>query len=289
MYIITYSKDMDGHASGAICKLKFPDAKLIGWDYKDSIPDFEQFRGKEVIMIDITFPIQKLIELRKLTKYLLVIDHHISFKKEFDKTFEGLSFADHGIHYIYKDRTAACEIGWKYLFPDEKIPYAITLIGRYDTWRQEDGDWAKETLPFKYYMYGNCNSAETFPTWLLDEECSEKYLYEAISSGMEIMRYQDMMDESATRAYSFEREVFSGLRALVLNGTYFNSESLKTKYNPDLHDIMVGFCFTGTKWSVSLRSAKPDVDVSVIAKQRGGGGHKGAAGFEVYNFEDIFK
>lgn len=43
MIIIHHNKDMDGYASGAICKLRYWDAKLIGWDYKDPIPDFEQF------------------------------------------------------------------------------------------------------------------------------------------------------------------------------------------------------------------------------------------------------
>ena len=51
---------------------------------------------------------------------------------------------------------------------------------------------------------------------------------------------------------------------------------------------MIGYCYTGTKWSISLRSSKPEFDVSIIAKQRGGGGHKGAAGFEVDNFKKIF-
>jgi hypothetical protein len=102
------------------------------------------------------------------------------------------------------------------------------------------------------------------------------------------MKYQDIMDESATRSYSFEREAF-GARVICLNVPYFNSESLKSKYDSNKHDIMIGFCYTGNKWSVSLRSGKEEFDVSVIAKQRGGGGHKGAAGFEVANFEDIFK
>lgn len=280
MICIHHNKDMDGFASGAIVKFKYPEAKLIGWDYKDEIPDFKQFVGEDVIMIDITFPLLKCQELSYLTQNLTIIDHHVSFKKQVDELEEGaLNFV-----YIYEDRVAACEIGWRYLFSAD-IPHIIKLIGRYDTWRQEEGFWAEETLPFKYYMYGQTNSAENFPIHLIS--WSEDRLFELVVAGKSIMKYQEMMDESATRAYSFEKEAY-GARALVLNVPYFNSESLKTKYNPDLHDIMVGFCFTGTKWSVSLRSAKPEFDVSVIARQRGGGGHKGAAGFEVKTFEEIF-
>jgi nanoRNase/pAp phosphatase (c-di-AMP/oligoRNAs hydrolase) len=69
---------------------------------------------------------------------------------------------------------------------------------------------------------------------------------------------------------------------------FFSSETCRSIYNPDKHDIMIGFILIGNKWSVSLRSAKEEVDVSLIAKRKGGGGHKGAAGFEVKTFEEIW-
>lgn len=290
---------MDGYASGAICKLRYPDARLIGWDYKDPIPDFEQFRGEEVIMIDITFPLNKIIELSAKVSHLTIIDHHISFAKDFhtdilnstySETLKTITVVRPKLKYVYELGVAACEIGWKYLFPYKTIPYAISLIGRYDTWRKDEGDWQGETLPFKYYMYGQCNSVESFPKELLIIGSTNlNAINHSILTGRSIMKYQEMMDESATRAFSFDKEVYNGLRALVLNIPYFNSESLKTKYNKEDYDIMIGFCYTGNKWSVSLRSDKPEVDVSIIAKNKGGGGHKGAAGFEVENFEDIFK
>lgn len=281
MIVIHHNKDMDGYASGAICKFRYPDARLIGWDYKDPIPDFEQFTGEDVIMIDITFPIDKIKELGNTCNQLTVIDHHISFKKEYDLRLDVWD----SFLYIYKDRQAACEVGWKYLFPDKGMPFGIKLIGRYDTWRKEEGDWEKETLPFKYYMYGNCNSAENFPVWILDSDM-KMYVDEVISSGVDIMNYQKTMDEASCRN-SFERDAY-GYKALCINYYPFSSDTLESVYNLSNHDIMVGFAYTGSKWSISLRSTN-DIDVSVIAKSRGGGGHKQAAGFEVERFEDIFK
>jgi oligoribonuclease NrnB/cAMP/cGMP phosphodiesterase (DHH superfamily) len=283
MIIIHHNKDMDGYTSGAICKRKYPEATLLGWDYKDEIPDFKEFYGEDVIMIDITFPLARLIELGRIAR-LTVIDHHISFRKDFGKIKE----EEHTFEYYYEDGVAACEIGWKFCFPNEPVPYAITLIGRYDTWRQKEGDWEGETLPFKYYMYGNCNSAETFPTWVIEPEFEKYISYEAITTGKQIMTYQRTMDEAAARSFSFEKEVFGELRGLCMNQGFFSSETCRSIYNPDKHDIMIGFILIGNKWSVSLRSAKEEVDVSLIAKRKGGGGHKGAAGFEVKTFEEIW-
>ena len=45
--------------------------------------------------------------------------------------------------------------------------------------------------------------------------------------------------------------------------------------------MMITFSTNGKQWRVSLyQDGRPDVDCSVIAKKYGGGGHKGAAGFE---------
>ena len=52
---------------------------------------------------------------------------------------------------------------------------------------------------------------------------------------------------------------------------------------------MIGFGYNGNNWGVSLRSVGDKVDVSQIARERGGGGHSQSAGFQVVTFEDIFK
>jgi hypothetical protein len=47
------------------------------------------------------------------------------------------------------------------------------------------------------------------------------------------------------------------------------------------YDLMITFCRRSDKlWNVSLYSTKDNVDCGVIAKSFGGGGHKGAAGFQ---------
>lgn len=300
MIVIHHNKDMDGYCSGAVCKLKYPDAKLIGWDYAEPIPDFEQFVGEDVIMIDITFPIAKIHELRGIVNTLTVIDHHISFFKDLIKFYgldEDLSdaskdviYTDENLKYVYELGIAACEIGWKYLFPDKRVPYAITLLGRYDTWRQNEGDWEKETLPFQYAMRVDCTSAETFPMYLLDKDedfDGDAYIYHIVEQGLTVLKYQEQQDMLACQRSSFEG-VVGGKNAICLNARAFSSNTMKSVYNPSKHDLMVGFEYTGTKWTVSLRSDKPEVDVSIIAKSKGGGGHKGAAGFEVNSFEEIF-
>ena len=47
--------------------------------------------------------------------------------------------------------------------------------------------------------------------------------------------------------------------------------------NEEEYDMFIGFSYNGKGWNYSLRSTK--VDCSQIAMKYGGGGHKGASGF----------
>ena len=293
MIVIHHNKDLDGFASGAICKFKYPDAKLIGWDYADPIPSFQQFKDEDVIMIDISFPLLEMSKLADIAKSLTWIDHHISAFKEYTITKSALSSVLlpglDKIQYIYENGVAACELGWKHLFPMEPVPYAITLLGRYDTWRKDERDWEGETLPFQYAMRADCISADTFDKSLF---CGAgdwlPFIDEYVKQGKAILKYQEQQDIIACHRSAFVAFV-GGRPAICLNTRAFSSNTMKSVYHGYLHDLMVGFEFTGKKWTVSLRSDKPDVDCSVIAKARGGGGHKAAAGFECDSFDDIFK
>ena len=68
-----------------------------------------------------------------------------------------------------------------------------------------------------------------------------------------------------------------------------SSDTLASKFDSSKHDLMIGFAYNGRNWGISLRSIGDKVDVSQIAKTRGGGGHSQSAGFQVDTFEDIFK
>ena len=292
---IYHSKDTDGHFSGAVLKYKYPDIELRGWDYKDEVPSFESMKGyDEIILIDITFPFDILQELGTKTK-LTVIDHHISFKKQVDNHLQighdvvtdelkSITF-----EYIYDDKLSACELGFKHYFG--YIPPIVELVGKYDTWRANGTDeWDKHVLPVKYFLYGKVNKPEDIDSkwFIMDELLNALALADMFDIGKSIMEYERKMDESKTNSYAFEREVY-GLRALCINTNFMSSETMMTKFDSSKHDIMIGFAYNGNNWGVSLRSIGDKVDVSQIAKERGGGGHPQSAGFQASTFEDIFK
>lgn len=269
-----HSRDLDGFTSGAVVKHKFPEIELIGWDYGDPVPYNHFKEGEEIILIDISFPPEDMKKISEMGKKVVWIDHHKSAIEDSET---------HGYSHIAGLREvglAACELAWEHLFPKEEMPSAILILGEYDTWRNEDqARWDNIILPFQYGMRIQCGGPEEFDPILLDRGAkSTQKIEDIIWDGKTILDYQGKENEKQCKKAAFEMD-FMGLRAICLNGGGFNSQVFASVYDPERHDIMMPFQFDGKKWTVSMYSDKDEVDCSDLAKQQGGGGHKGAAGF----------
>lgn len=305
---IYHSVDLDGYSSAAIVKHwhnsinDYPDnvgkgtIDFIGYNYGKPIPDLSEY--DRVIMCDISFPKEEMFKLgSRLQNNFIWIDHHISAIKEYknDKAFSEIGVS---IDCIFNglrakilndgncEKIAACELTWLFFFPNKTMPISIVLLGEYDSWRNGDKDeWDNCILPFQFGMRQICNSLETFPMQILDNELN---LTSIINNGKLILNYQKQQNIGLCRL-AFEKQVF-GLRAICLNTSGCNSQAFESVWDETKHDIMVSFYYNGKhdKYTVSLYSPKPEVDCSVLAKSMGGGGHKGAAGFQIDNFKDLF-
>jgi len=80
---------------------------------------------------------------------------------------------------------------------------------------------------------------------------------------------------------------------ICINRERFNPINFGINYHADGYDGCACFHYDGVAklWRFSLYNDNGTVDCSIIAKQFGGGGHKGATGFTVnmYNFLEIIK
>lgn len=140
-------------------------------------------------------------------------------------------------------------------------------------------------MPFQYGMRMICGSPETFPNYLFDGR--EEDVIEIIKAGNTILKYQAQVNEAACKG-AFEHE-FEGLRFICLNGGGFSSDVFKSVYDESKHDGMMPFKYDGKnkQWVISMYGTK-DIDLSLIAKKWGGGGHKQACGMQVKDITKIF-
>lgn len=275
---IYHSKDLDGLCSGAIILLANPACKMIGWDYGEPIPEIDG--TEEVVMADISFPMEEMLRLTKLLgSKLTIIDHHKRFIDAYMDATE-----DFEVSAICNlDTTkSACELCYEYFFPGVLTPEWIVLLSKWDTWSDHGTiSWNEHISPFQYGMRSLVTTIHDF----FDIKCSQE---EIIEKGKAILTYIEAANKHNCTRNSFEI-LFKGYRTICINAPEVNSDTLKSVYDEEKHDLILGFNYTGKFWKISLRSLKP-IDCSLIASQYpGGGGHFAAAGFEVDDINQIIK
>lgn len=271
-----HSRDLDGWTSAAIVKRKFPEAKLVGWDYGDEITTIKL--GVHIIMVDISFPMIEMENLAKWSRWNLTwIDHHKSAIKEYrDFIGKGESFCK----AILNSDFAACELTWEYFFPEKPIPEAVRLLGRYDCFGHKGTSEEKKVLLFQYAARAICDNPETAEGFIdMDQDGIKNMLME----GRGIYDYLCM---EARQAYKNGFKVdFDGYPFIVIPKERINPINFGINYHEDGYSGAACFWYKDHKWVWSLYNDDGSVDVSEICKKRGGGGHKGAAGFTSENFD----
>lgn len=275
--VIYHSADFDGIFCREIAKKFLPeDTIFIGWNYGDKIPEITT---EELYMMDICIP--ELMDFPNL----IWIDHHKSSIEKFDSP---------KINGFRLDGVAACRLAWAYFHDSNPClesfnnctvmePLAVRLAGRYDVWKLDFG-----ALELQFGL-----RAEKQLDWelLLDVETgspfcdpyspANEYIKYLIDVGGKIMQYVDDTQAGYCRNAAFLIN-WKGLKFLALNTSANNSRAFATLDKKETgHDALMKFNFDGEKWCFSLYHAthNKEIDLSKIAIEMGGGGHKGACGF----------
>jgi oligoribonuclease NrnB/cAMP/cGMP phosphodiesterase (DHH superfamily) len=275
MYVCIYhSADLDGHCSGAIWDKAHEDVprKLIGLDYGQDIP-WEQLEGNDVTMLDFCFqPMSEFIRLLAVASSVTWIDHHKSAIESWQQTETP---EDSCSLVTSLDTTqAACELAWSFYF-EAPMPAGVFLLGDYDCWRHSNDNTMPYQMGMRLYDMDPM-SLGAMARW--DRVFGEdKVWYETVlAEGHTILKYQRQQNAMAADRLWFPVQ-FAGKRWMAVNQGGINSKFWDSVWD-DAYDGMLSFVWSGKHWTVSLYSTK--FDCGQIAKNLGGGGHAGAAGFQ---------
>jgi hypothetical protein len=108
-----------------------------------------------------------------------------------------------------------------------------------------------------------------------------KVTLKLIKDGSVIQGYHEITNADLMSRGGFDL-VFENLNFLALNSIMGGSLMFKSAIKPR-HEALLKFYWNGAQWVVSLYHApgKERHDLSAIATKYGGGGHRGACGFNV--------
>ena len=282
--IFFHKMDHDGKLAGAIAKKYFLEKGeqfyLYPFNYDMSLPIEDFDKNDKLYFLDVVCqPYTEMQNLINSGYNVIICDHHKSFlETEIHKQTKGNCSLDF----------AGCELTWKYFYPNSPMPEFVRLLGRYDMWDKFNEDWETRILPFQWGMRNHrTDPINYFDIWEdLFNDTESHSMNSILEEGKMILNYQRKVYAGQVATYSFEAtlEDHPNLRLICLNSPGGNSMMFDEKWNPDLYDAMFVFVSKGESYICSLYTVK-DLDLSVIAKSYGGGGHAQACGFTAKRVE----
>jgi oligoribonuclease NrnB/cAMP/cGMP phosphodiesterase (DHH superfamily) len=212
--------------------------------------------GRDVLILDFSFPRAELLAMKERASSLLVLDHHLTAKED----LAGLDFA----HFDLE--RAGCTLAWDWFFPGEPRPWLLNYVEDKDLWR-----WK---LPSSQEVAAALQSySRSFTQW---NKLAARGLDALVAEGRPILRYKNRLIETA--ASRVKMIDFDGHRIPVVSSCILQSE-IGGRLAPEHPFVAIVFETEGRRvWSLRSQEGK-GVDVAAIAKRHGGGGHPNAAGF----------
>lgn len=290
--VFYHNADLDGKCSAALVLYHearqptkagegYAGCELYGINYGDPFPWDKITPERKVYMVDFSLqPFSDMVKLAGMCR-LTWIDHHKTALDEHKA--HGQPLAGANLTALGK---AGCELTWEFFRSAEPMPHAVMLLGRYDVWDEKCTivPWS-HILAFQYGMRLQDTEPESL-LWLtlLGDQGSDAEvdrLKAIVAGGSAVLAYEAKQAEIAMSALSFET-AFEGLRALAANRGPGNSKLFETKWDPEQHDVMISYYWSGKRaeWKVSVYTTKNDIDCGALCKKHGGGGHPKAAGFQ---------
>lgn len=270
-HVIYHGNCRDGFGAALAAWMVFGDsAKYIPAQYGDSPPPVGS--DDEVYILDFSYPRDQLLALSEKARRIDVLDHHKTAAEALRDLPDSLEEDDSNSPNLFARfnmEKSGAVLAWEY-FHTRPVPRLMQFLQDRDLWR-----W--EMLNSREVSAGIDLLHWDFEEW-------EEHLHDVTElhvKGQIILVYQQKLVAQACSSVMWES--IGGHIVPVVNTGTLISEVCEELLRRNLNAPFAACRFDLSRFRVySLRSRDgSDVDVSMIAKKDGGGGHKHAAGFRV--------
>lgn len=267
-FVIYHANCSDGFgAAWSAWKLLGDEAEYYPATHGDPPPDVT---GKNVAILDFSYSNSTTKEMIQKAESLIVIDHHKSALIELQDIE----------NCIFDMSQSGAMLSWKYFHPRKSPPKFIKYIEDRDLWKWE--------LPYSK-EFSAAFSMIPFEFSELSKLEDESFFRDTCKKGSYILAYTEIAVKKLAEKAALR--LWRGKNVYIVNSSHWISE-VGAKLSPKCDFVAVWyFSHSRQEYCVSLRSFYDNVDVSEIAKEFGGGGHKKAAGFSLgknTHIDDVF-
>jgi len=272
--VIYHHPCLDGFTSAWAAKQALGNtAEYIPGSYGNDgeLPDVD---GRVVYLLDFSYPLDVMLTLASRASKVIVLDHHLSAQKDLEPLLDNGT-----IEGEFDMNRSGAMMTWDYFFPDREAPDFISYVQDRDLWLKELPLCEEVNLAMFSYTY-------TFDNW---DRISVTPISDLQQEGFAIHR-KHMKDVHELIEQVQYMTICGFENVPTVNANYF--------FGSDLCGLLSETCpFAAYYWINSegeyvfgMRSCKDferAVDVSVIAKSFGGGGHANAAGFRIKDLNEL--
>lgn len=251
----------DGFTAAWVAARALGDVELYAAKYGEE-PPYDIAMGRDVYVVDFSYPRPDLLYLHNDAKSLQVLDHHKTAQAE----CAGLDFC------TFDMQRSGAGLTWDHFHPGEPRPWIVDYVEDRDLWRfklpgsEQISLWVRLT-PHELEAY---------------DELSKHSLSRIMQAADGAQKHLDHYVRDALRNTYDLRNLFEDETVRCVNVSYTGVSDV---LNAALADstVKVALAWHRSKEGTlrcSLRSTAP-YDCSRFAKAHGGGGHAQAAGFQL--------
>ena len=234
-------------------------------------PPYAQCTGRDVFILDFSYPIPQLIDILEIASFTVLLDHH----KTAIESLADFAYSRDRAEMLLDTGRSGAMLAWNY-FSTQPAPRIITYIQDRDLWRHKEL-WTKEINALIAFT----DKTQDAYTELHRSLERQDAFYVCTSYGEMLLKQQRRHVESIVK---------STKRPFTINGHEGLICNCPGQFASDVGNVLADM--TGTfgatyfaaadgSHKFSLRSVG-DFDVARIAKDFGGGGHMNAAGFSIH-------
>ena len=262
----------DGLAAAWVAKLKLlkedPDLDLRSYSHGDQLD--LSLENKTIYFLDMAPAIENY-KILKEKNTVLVLDHHKSNQRDYE------SLDDKNVSFDMN--LSGVGLAWQWFFPNEAMPLFLQMIQGRDLFKFELDNINEFCETLNLEMLSNKKINDQFK--LFDDLYNIKSkLNEYIDLGKPLLKQKQLKvqllgDRNIKKIYMYE-----GHKLCMANvdSDYASDLGSNLSSRPECDfAILWSYDHINEKYNVSMRSTNK-VDVSVICKKFGGGGHPNASG-----------
>lgn len=277
--------------------------------YQNPTPDV---KGRTVVLVDFSYKRDVLHGMAKVADSILILDHHKSAAIDIMAKHDVIGMTaplevshyagtdrdrwevhlenvrmDHNencygvVHALFDMNRSGAGIAWDFFHPKQKRPVLVDFVEDRDLWRfEKDGSHAVNAYVFSHeYTFENWDKLEAemrgdITNVVRAGDAIERKHHKDVAELVSEIRYEMVIGGHSVPVANLPKTLTSDAGHLMCKPYHVALTGIVTP--------LFAACYWDTAEGrvFSLRSIG-DFDVSTIAAQYGGGGHKNAAGFRL--------